>query len=41
VLAADGWVEQQWGFVLLEGVWAVFSAAQLLPRRAAAAWPAR
>lgn len=26
VLAALAWVESQWGFLLLEGVWAIVSA---------------
>jgi hypothetical protein len=32
VLALDAWHEQQWGFALLEGVWALVSAAGLLAR---------
>ena len=30
VLALDAWHERQWGFALLEGVWALVSAAGLL-----------
>ncbi len=29
VLAVDAWVEEQWGFLLLEAVWAVVSAISL------------
>jgi len=32
VLALDAWHEQQWGFVLLEGVWALVSAGGVLAR---------
>jgi hypothetical protein len=32
VLALDAWHEQQWGFALLEGVWALVSAGGLLAR---------
>ncbi len=30
ILAVLAWLEQQWGFLLLESVWAVVSAAGLL-----------
>ena len=33
VLAVDAYFERQWGFVLLEGVWAIVSAWSLLTRR--------
>jgi hypothetical protein len=33
VLTVDAWHGRQWGFVLLEGVWAVVSAWGLLARR--------
>lgn len=33
VLAADALIERQWGFLLLEGVWALVSAHSLLRRR--------
>ena len=29
VLAVDAWIEEQWGFLLLEAVWAVVSATSL------------
>ena len=29
VLAVDAYVERQWGFLLLEGVWALIAAAAL------------
>ena len=29
VLAVDAWIEEQWGFLLLEAVWAVVSALSL------------
>jgi hypothetical protein len=35
VLAVDAYVERQWGFVLLEGVWALIAAAGLARRRTA------
>ena len=39
ILAALAWHERQWGFLLLEGVWAIVSAYSLVrgPRRPAAA----
>jgi hypothetical protein len=33
VLAVDAYIGRQWGFVLLEGVWAVIAACGLLRRR--------
>jgi hypothetical protein len=30
VLAADAWFERQWGFFLLEGVWALVSVWSLI-----------
>ena len=36
VLALDAWHEQQWGFLLLEGAWAVVSANGLAVRRRSA-----
>ena len=35
VLTVVAFRAQQWGFVLLEGVWAVISVPPLIPRRAA------
>jgi hypothetical protein len=35
VLAVDAWLAAEWGFVLLEGVWAIVSASAL-PRAASA-----
>jgi hypothetical protein len=34
VLAADAYLERQWGFFLLEGVWAIVSAWSLIGVRA-------
>ena len=33
ILTVDAWRGRQWGFVLLEGVWAVVSALGLATRR--------
>jgi hypothetical protein len=33
ILTVDAWRGRQWGFVLLEGVWAIVSAWGLLARR--------
>ena len=33
ILTVDAWRGRQWGFVLLEGVWAVVSAWGLIARR--------
>jgi hypothetical protein len=33
ILTVDAWRGRQWGFVLLEGVWAVVSAWGLIKRR--------
>ena len=30
VLAVDAWFERQWGFLLLEGVWCLVSAASIV-----------
>ena len=32
ILAALAWTDQQWGFLLLEGVWALVSAVALVTR---------
>lgn len=32
ILAVEGWLHAQWGFVLLEGVWCVVSVVGLLER---------
>jgi hypothetical protein len=32
-LAVDAWLHRQWGFLLLEGVWAVVTAWSLARRR--------
>jgi UDP-N-acetylmuramyl pentapeptide phosphotransferase/UDP-N-acetylglucosamine-1-phosphate transferase len=41
VLAVIAWVDDRWGFLLLEGVWSVVSAASLLAllRRGRASGP--
>ena len=36
LLALDAWHERQWGFLLLEGAWAVVSANGLIVRRRSA-----
>jgi hypothetical protein len=36
VLAVDAWVGRQWGFLLLEGVWALVSAWSLARTRSSA-----
>ena len=33
ILTVDAWRGRQWGFVLLEGVWAIVSAWSLVARR--------
>ena len=33
ILTVDAWRGRQWGFVLLEGVWAIVSAWGLITRR--------
>ena len=33
ILTVDAWCGRQWGFVLLEGVWAIVSAWGLITRR--------
>ena len=35
ILTVDAWRGRQWGFVLLEGVWAIVSAWGLIRRRTA------
>ena len=40
VLAVDAYVERQWGFLLLEGVWAVIAAWGLARRAPEIASPA-
>jgi hypothetical protein len=37
ILTASAWHEEQWGFLVLEGAWAVVSAASLVGRRSAPA----
>jgi hypothetical protein len=35
ILAVDAWHGREWGFLLLEGVWAIVSAAGLVARATA------
>ena len=37
ILAVLAWYEEQWGFLLLEGVWAIVSAWSLVRRPAVSA----
>jgi hypothetical protein len=39
VLAVDAYIEQQWGFLLLEGVWTIVSAWGLAARARGSAQP--
>lgn len=40
MLAADAWLQQQWGFIILQGVWALVAGWGLLQRMRQLRWGA-